>query len=71
MAIADVLTSLGEGIAKMMASVLNTLSTVFFTVGEGGAITITAVGYIALISLVLGIVYFLFRWITSLVKGRR
>lgn len=71
MSITNTLTELGGAIADMFVSILNKLAAIFFTVGDAGAVTITAVGYIALISLVLTIVYFLFRWITSLVKGRR
>lgn len=69
MGIVDVLTSLGSGVAEMFVSVLETLSTVFFTVGDNG-ITITALGYIALIGLVLSIVWKLFNFVKGLISRR-
>lgn len=70
MSIVQTLTELGEGISSMFVSVLNQLATVFFTVGESGAITITALGYIALIGLVVGIVWRLFTFVRGLIRAR-
>lgn len=70
MGIVDALTNLGTGIARLFTSVLQELATIFFTVSESGAITMTPLGYLALIGLVIGIVYFLFRWVAGLIKGR-
>lgn len=69
MGLVEVLTNLGGGLAQMFVSVITTLSTVFFTVSETG-IDITAIGYIALISLVLTIVWRLFNFIKGLIKAR-
>lgn len=70
MGIVEVLTQLGEGLAQMFVSVLNTLATVFFTISETGAITITALGYIALIGLVVTIVWRLFNFVRGLITSR-
>ena len=69
MGIVDVLTSLGTGIATMFVNVLEKLATVFFAVTESG-IEITALGYIALIGLVMSIVWKLFNFVKGLI-GRR
>lgn len=69
MTFVEVLTSLGSGIAQMFVSVLTTLSSVFFTVSEAGVIEITALGYIALISLVLAIVWRLFNFVRGLIRS--
>lgn len=71
MGIVQVLTELGGGLASMFVTVLETLSTIFFTIGEGGAITITSLGYIALISLVVTIVWRLFNFVRGLITARR
>lgn len=70
MGIVETLTELGSGISSMFVSVLNQLATVFFTVGESGSITITSLGYIALIGLVIGIVWRLFNFVRSLIRAR-
>jgi hypothetical protein len=70
MDIVTALTNLGTGIAKLFTSVLQELATIFFTVSEAGAITMTPLGYLALIGLVVAIVYYLFRWISGLIRGR-
>ena len=70
MGLSNALGDLGTGIATLFTNILQVLAQIFFTVSEAGAITITPLGYLALIGLVLGIVYFLFRWITSLIRGR-
>lgn len=70
MSFASILTDLGGAIASMFASVAQTLSGIFFTVSESGAVTITGLGYIALIGLTLSIVWALFRFIAGLVRGR-
>lgn len=69
MGIVDVLSTLGTGVATMFTSVLAKLATIFFVVSEG-AIEVTALGYIALISLVLAVTWRLFNFIKSLIKGR-
>lgn len=69
MGIVEVLTSLGSGIATMFVDVLETLATVFFKVTESG-IEITALGYIALIGLVMSIVWKLFNFVKSLIARR-
>lgn len=71
MTLTNILSDLGTAVASMFTKIVGELAKIFFTVGENGAVSITGVGYIALISLVLGIVYFLFRWVTALIKGRR
>ena len=71
MGIASVLTSLGEALAGVFVSVANTLSGIFFTITEAGAVNVTPLGYLALIGLVLGIVYFIFNWVTKLIKGKK
>lgn len=71
MTITAILGDLGTAIAGMFTNIVTELAKIFFTVGEAGAITITGIGYLALISLVLGIVYFLFRWVSGLIKARR
>lgn len=70
MGIVEVLSTLGTGVATMFTSVLAKLSTIFFEVTEAGAINVTALGYIALISLVLAVTWRLFNFIKSLIKGR-
>lgn len=70
MGIVEVLTELGEGLASMFVTVLQTLAQIFFTVGEAGAITITPLGYIALISLVVTIVWRLFNFVRGLITSR-
>ena len=69
MGIVDVLTSLGSGIATMFVNVLEKLATVFFAVTESG-IEITALGYIALIGLVMSIVWKLFNFVKGLIARR-
>lgn len=70
MGIAEVLMDLGEGIGALFVSVLNKLATIFFTIGEGGAFSMTPLGYLALIGLVLTIVYRLFNYVRSIIRGR-
>lgn len=70
MGIVEVLTELGEGLASMFVTVLQTLAQIFFVVGEGGTITITPLGYIALISLVVTIVWRLFNFVRGLITSR-
>lgn len=69
MSIVEVLTQLGEGIAGLFVEIASTLATIFFTVNETG-FNMTPLGYIALIGLVLTIVWRLFNYIRSLVRGR-
>lgn len=69
MSIIEVLTQLGEGVASLFVQIANTLATIFFTIGEGG-FQMTPLGYIALIGLVLTIVWRLFNYVKSLVRGR-
>lgn len=69
MGIVEVLTSLGQGIATMFVEILQVLATVFFKVSETG-FEMTPLGYLALIGLVLAIVWRLFSWVRSLVRGR-
>lgn len=71
MGIANVLSELGTGVAELFVNVANGLAGIFFTVGEAGAITVQPLGYISLLSLVLTIVYFVFRWIVSLFRRGR
>lgn len=70
MTITQILSDLGTAIATMFTNIVSELAKIFFTVSEAGAVTITGIGYLALISLVLGIVYFLFRWVSGLIRGR-
>lgn len=69
MSIVEVLTQLGEGIAGLFVEIANTLATIFFTISETG-FEMTPLGYIALIGLVLTIVWRLFNYVKSLVRGR-
>lgn len=69
MSIVEVLTQLGQGVASLFVEIANTLATVFFKVGEAG-FEMTPLGYIALIGLVLTIVWRLFNYVKSLVRGR-
>lgn len=69
MSIIEVLTQLGEGVASLFVQIANTLATIFFTIGETG-FQMTPLGYIALIGLVLTIVWRLFNYVKSLVRGR-
>lgn len=70
MSLLNVLTELGEGISSLFVSIAQKIVTIFFSVTEGGALQVTPIGYIALIGLVLSVVYFVFRWVASLVRGR-
>lgn len=70
MGIVEVLSDLGAGIAGMFVEILQTLATIFFTISEAGAFTMTPLGYIALIGLVLAIVYRLFNYVRALLKNR-
>ena len=70
MNITTILSDLGTAIATMFTNIVTELAKIFFTVGDAGGVNITGIGYLALISLVLGIVYFLFRWVSSLIRGR-
>ena len=65
-----VLSDIGGGIAGLFVSILQTLATIFFTISEAGVVTMTPLGYLALIGLVIGVVYKLFNWVVRLVKGR-
>lgn len=69
MGIVEVLTSLGQGIATMFVEILQVLATVFFKISETG-FEMTPLGYLALIGLVLAIVWRLFSWVRTLVRGR-
>jgi hypothetical protein len=69
MTITAVLTDLGGGIAGLFVNILQTLSTIFFTISEG-AVNMTPLGYLALIGLVVGIVYKLFNWVVKLIRAR-
>jgi hypothetical protein len=70
MTFTQVLTDLGGGIAGLFVSILQTLATIFFTISETGVVSMTPLGYLALIGLVIGIVYKLFNWVVRLIKGR-
>lgn len=69
MTITQVLTDLGGGIAGLFVNILQTLSTIFFTISEG-VVNMTPLGYLALIGLVVGIVYKLFNWVVKLIRAR-
>lgn len=71
MTLTAVLTELGGAIADLFVSIVGKMSEIFFSVGTSGAISVTPIGYLALISLVLTIVYFVFRWVSGLIKGRK
>lgn len=71
MTLTAVLTELGGAIADLFVSIVGKMSEIFFSVGSAGAISVTPIGYLALISLVLTIVYFVFRWVSGLIKGRK
>lgn len=69
MGLVNVLSDLGTGIATMFTSVLQVLSQIFFTIdATSGDITVTPLGYLALIGLVIGIVYRLFTWVRGLIS---
>lgn len=70
MNIVNVLSELGTGIAKMFVDALNELTKIFFITGEGGAIVLQPLAYIALIGLVIGIVWKLFNFVKNLIKSR-
>ena len=73
MSIADVLAELGQAIAEMFVAVAKSLGGIFFdySATNTAGFTVTPLGYVALLSLTLGIIYFVFRWVTSLVKSKR
>lgn len=69
MGIVEVLTELAEGIGGLFVKIFSQLSAVFFTITETG-FTLTPLGYIALIGLVLSIVYRLFNFVRGLIRIR-
>ena len=71
MSIVTALTEIGQGVASALTSILTSVSGVFFKTGEGGAITLKPLGYIALIGLALSLVYFAINFVMRLVKARR
>lgn len=70
MGIGAVLADFGGAIAEMFVNIVQSLATIFFTVGEGGSITIEPLGYISMFGLVVTVAFFFFRWISSLFKVR-
>lgn len=73
MGLSEILSDLGAGIAGLFVEMANTLAQIFFTINTAEGVTtftITPLGYIALIGLVLSIAYFMFRWISSLFRQR-
>ena len=71
MSIVNALTEIGQGLANTITTIITSISGVFFTTGEQGAITLKPLGYIALIGLALSLVYFAINFVMRLVKARR
>lgn len=68
MNIGQVLSDFGGAIAGMFVDIVQALTSIFFSVGEAGAITIEPLGYISMFGLVITVVFFVFRWISGLFK---
>ncbi len=68
MNIGAVLADFGGAIAGMFVDIVQALTSIFFSVGEGGAISIEPLGYISMFGLVITVVFFVFRWISGLFK---
>lgn len=73
MSIIDVLKELAEAIAGAFVEVAQALGGIFFTATteNTAGFTVTPLGYVALIGLVMGIVVLVFNWVTRLVKAKR
>ena len=71
MSIVNALTEIGQGLANTLSTIISSISGVFFSTGEQGAITLKPLGYIALIGLALSLVYFAINFVMRLVKARR
>lgn len=71
MSIVNALTEIGQGLASTLATIIGSISGVFFATGAEGAIELKPLGYIALIGLALSLVYFAINFVMRLVKARR
>ena len=64
------LTEIANAIGDMFVSLFQSVSGIFYTVGESGAGELTFIGYLALMVLFIGLALMIANWVRSLIARR-